>query len=340
VRGSGADVWGTADEFHYASREFSGDFDFSARVASVENVNRWTKAGLMIRDGLTAGAEYAFLMATPGTERGVAFQGRTSSGGSATSFGPSVLIAPPVYLRLTRRGNFISAFYRRAAADDWTLIAGLLMSNLSATVNIGFAVSSHVDGRLATAVFDGVSIRPIPDWQTRDIGDVGLPGSTTVTGSAVEMRASGTDIWGTADEFRFRYAQVDTNASLTVRVADIEGADVWAKAGLMIRESLAPGSKHVMVIVSPGKGVAMQYRSADGGVTANAGLIPGVPPQWLRLERVGHTFHGWTSEDGVNWTRIAMIDVPMRFAIHGGLVLTSHNNTALATATFDNLMVR
>lgn len=87
-------------------------------------------------------------------------------------------------------------------------------------------------------------------------------------------------------------------------------------------------------------GVAMQYRAADGGVTANAGLMPGVPPQWLRLERVGHTFHGWASQDGVTWTRIAMIDVPMRLAIHGGLVLTSHDNTRLATATFDNITVK
>jgi len=342
VRGSGADVWGTADEFHYTHRAITGDFDFSARVASVENVNRWVKAGLMIRDGLSPGAEHAFLIATPGTERGVVFQSRVNQGGVSQSFGTPVLIAPPVYLRITRRDHFVSAFYRRSPADDWSFIAGISMPALGSTVNIGFAVSSHVDGRVATAVFDHVSIRPLPDWQSQDIGDVGVAGRTVEGPSGVVLEASGADIWGTADAFRFRFSQADTShgPSLTVRVADIDGAHAWTKAGLMIRESLDPGSKHVMIIVSPGKGLAMQYRATDGGVTANAALMPGAPPEWLRLERVGHTFHGSASADGVTWTRLAMIDVPMRFSIHGGLVLTSHDNARLAAATFDNITIR
>jgi regulation of enolase protein 1 (concanavalin A-like superfamily) len=339
VRGSGADVWGTADEFHYTHRTITGDFDISARVASVENVNRWVKAGLMIRDGLSQGADHAFVFATPGTERGVVFQGRVTAGGATSSFGSPARIPPPVHLRLRRQGPMVHAYYRRATTDPWTLLAGVSYPNLSSTVEIGFAVSSHVDGRVATAVFDQLSIRPLPDWKSRDIGAVGIAGRTIESSSGVSMEASGADIWGTADAFRFRYAQGDDSHVVTARVVSVTRAHGWTKAGVMIRETLDPDSKHVMVIVSPGKGLAMQYRAETGGISANAGLLPGTAPEWLRLSREGDIFHGDVSNDGVTWTRLGSITVNMSPTVHTGLVLTSHNNVALATASFDNASV-
>jgi hypothetical protein len=67
VRGSGVDIWGTADEFHFAYVTRDGDFDIEARVTGVENVNQWTKAGLMVRDPAAgASAAHASLFATPG----------------------------------------------------------------------------------------------------------------------------------------------------------------------------------------------------------------------------------------------------------------------------------
>jgi hypothetical protein len=49
VRGGGADIWGTADQFRYVSTRvigapFIGDFSITARVNSVDNVNQWSKA--------------------------------------------------------------------------------------------------------------------------------------------------------------------------------------------------------------------------------------------------------------------------------------------------------
>ena len=48
VEGSGADIWDVADEFRYAYQIVSGNFTVTARVSSIENVNRWVKAGLMV----------------------------------------------------------------------------------------------------------------------------------------------------------------------------------------------------------------------------------------------------------------------------------------------------
>ena len=49
VSGGGADVWGTADALQFAYQPVSGDTRVIARVATIQNVNAWTKAGVMIR---------------------------------------------------------------------------------------------------------------------------------------------------------------------------------------------------------------------------------------------------------------------------------------------------
>ena len=157
VTGSGADVWGTADELHFLSREAVGNFDFSARMAVVDDVDKWTKAGLMMRDGLSAHARHAFVIQTPRTERGVAFQRRPVTGGSSVhTAGPAT--APPGFLRLVREGDVVSAYHKARVADSWMLIGTQTFTSLPATVRIGFAVSSHVDGTLATGYFDNFKL--------------------------------------------------------------------------------------------------------------------------------------------------------------------------------------
>ena len=47
VSGAGADIWGAADAFRYVYRMLTGDGTIVARVMSVQNVNAWTKAGVI-----------------------------------------------------------------------------------------------------------------------------------------------------------------------------------------------------------------------------------------------------------------------------------------------------
>ena len=104
LEGSGADIWDVADEFRFAYRTVGGNFTITARVASIENVNRWVKAGLMLREGLGESARHVSLFATPGTTKGLAFQRRLHFGGfSEHTSGPTV--APPVWLRVGRVGR-------------------------------------------------------------------------------------------------------------------------------------------------------------------------------------------------------------------------------------------
>jgi regulation of enolase protein 1 (concanavalin A-like superfamily) len=338
VKGSGADIWGAADEFHYVHRTISGNFHIEARVASVQNLNVWTKAGLMIREGLAAGARHATLVATPSTARPVSFQRRaTANGTTVSTSGP--LQAPPVWLRLVRAGNVVTAHYRTASTGAWTLVGQQSFSALSATLDVGLAVSSHVDGRLATATFDSITVAQTSSFTSRDIGSVGLTGTTTESGGTVTIAGAGADIWGTADAFRFYYTPWSGDGTITVRVRSLTNVNAWTKAGVMFRESTAAGSKHIMLIVTPGKGVSVQARTVAGGTSQELARQTGTAPEWLRIRRAGGTFVLSASEDGTTWRNLASSSLGMTSSVLVGLPVSSHSTTSRATAVFSDLSV-
>ena len=82
VKGAGADVWGTADAFDYVYRPMTGDGWIVARVASVQNTSSWSKAGVMIRESLDAGAAHAYMLVS--FSKGLAFQRRAVAGGDSS----------------------------------------------------------------------------------------------------------------------------------------------------------------------------------------------------------------------------------------------------------------
>ncbi|MEJ2705668.1 MAG: hypothetical protein P8Z79_24795, partial [Sedimentisphaerales bacterium] len=103
--GSGADIWGTADQFHYAFKTLSGAGSIVARVVSIQNTSGWAKAGVMIRETLDAGSKHAFACVTPAN--GVAFQGRLDTDGASFNTNQTGLTAP-YWVKLERdvAGNF------------------------------------------------------------------------------------------------------------------------------------------------------------------------------------------------------------------------------------------
>jgi hypothetical protein len=342
IEGSGADIWDTADELRYVSRQVTGNFTITTRVASIENLNRWVKAGLMLREDLSAGSRHVSLLATPRTERGLAFQGRLQANGySVHTAGPAV--APPGWLRIGRVGDTISAYYRAAPSAPWTFVGRQTLTGLPQTIYAGLAVSSHVDGTLASAVFDNVAVDPHLINSSQDVGNVGVAGSMAFDGVLYQLRGSGTDIWGTADAFRFAHQldwQVASTLEITARVRSITNTHPWAKAGVMFRESSVhvPQVGHVMVVVTPGHGVAMQYRPGYGEPSVQVAVRAGTAPEWVRLAVSGNVYTGYASEDGVTWQTIGSVATTEGFR-QPGLAVTSHDNSTLTTAIFEDVQL-
>jgi regulation of enolase protein 1 (concanavalin A-like superfamily) len=334
VNGDGGDIWGTADQFHYVWTEFPRDAEITVLVKTVQNVTAWTKAGVMIRENLNAGARHASLFATPG--KGLAFQRRpVENGTSVNTSGP--LITAPVWLRLSRHGDTISAYYRKTATDLWTKIGEQTLAGLVESPLAGLAVTSHTSGTLAAATFANLSATSLPPWTGSAIG-AGSGAVLSSDGTVMSVQGQGADIWGAADAFFYVHSTWHGDVTLTARVRGLTNTNAWAKAGVMVRESLAANSKHVMAIVSPGKGIAMQYRATTGGASASVG-IAGAAPVWLRITRRGDAFTAYSSTDFVTWTTIGTVTVPMSIDVYIGLPVTSHNASSATTASFEDISI-
>jgi endo-1,4-beta-xylanase len=268
------------------------------------------------------------LVATAGVER-VTLNWTASSNAnsynvkrSTTSGGPYTIIA-----NITTT-NYIDTFVTGRTTYYYVVSA---MSNLAGE-------SDNSNQASATPTINV----PSP-WNTGDIGSVGLSGSANFAANGMfTVAGSGGDIWGSNDAFRFVYFQVTGNCTVVARVAGMQNTpppiDGWAKAGFMIRENLNANSSNAFIAVTPGNGVTFQYRSSAGGGCANT-ASSGSAPYWVRLVRSGDTFTGYCSANGTTWTQVGSTTITMASTAYIGLAVTSHNNSSLCTATFDNVTV-
>jgi regulation of enolase protein 1 (concanavalin A-like superfamily) len=340
VKGSGADVWGAADAMQFAYRTLDGDGSIVARVSSIQNVSNWTKAGVMIRESLDPSAVNAFMLVS--RANGLAFQTRAATAGATTSIAGSTAAAP-YWVRLDRSGSTVTA-YQSPDGVIWTLV-GAATVPMANTVYVGLAVTSHAVGNLAAATLDSVTVSvgtpasPTP-WMHRDVGAVGAAGNATFSAatSTYTVKGSGADIWGNADAFHYLYRPLTGDGAIVARVATVSSTNAWVKAGVMIRETLDPGSAQATMLVSYSKGLAFQRRTAAGGVSTSTTGPQAPAPYWVKVERIGTTINAYASADGTTWTLVGSDTIPMTNTVYVGLAVSSHT-TAAATATFDNVVV-
>jgi hypothetical protein len=162
----GQDIWEKSDQFHFVSKQMSGDFDVAVRVESFTPAHLYSKAGLMIRETLNADSPHLMFLVFANNEPrnnnlgAYEMQFRPAAGGDCQAIYPVVRPpAPPEFpaayprswLRVERRENRFSAF---ASTDGktWKLYAVHALA-LAVTVLVGPALTSHNPQAAAQAVF-------------------------------------------------------------------------------------------------------------------------------------------------------------------------------------------
>jgi regulation of enolase protein 1 (concanavalin A-like superfamily) len=174
-----------------------------------------------------------------------------------------------------------------------------------------------------------------------DIGSPAIAGSDSFASGVYTLNASGADIFGAADQFHFVYRKLTGDGTIVARVASVQNTDLRAKAGIMLRESLADNSRQVDCFIAPDNSANFQYRLSTGGSSNAAASVAGsAAPYWVKLARAGNVVTGYRSADGVSWSQVgSAVTVNMGSSIYAGLCLTSKNNTKLNTSAFDNVSV-
>jgi len=159
IDAGGADVWTGSDEFavRYLD-DVDGNFDIKVRVDAQENRNNWGKAGIMVRNDMTAAGSstgYVIMATTPGN--GHSFQYDNSDNGYLDSHITNTSVSLPSWVRLQKVGTTFVG-YRSTDGSNWTVHATRTISSAATVQDVGIFVTSHNDGTLSQCRFEEVEI--------------------------------------------------------------------------------------------------------------------------------------------------------------------------------------
>jgi hypothetical protein len=165
-----------------------------------------------------------------------------------------------------------------------------------------YRVTAVVDGR-ETVPSPFTSVTPMAAIAGRffgyTVGPARAGGVTLEADGTIALKGSGWDIWDRVDGGYFLAVPVEGDATITVRVVGPPShTDDWAKAGVMIRESLAPGARHSFLCATPRNGIAYQRRMETDKESFYDGSLPSRYPLYLRLVRRGDwitPYVSWTA---------------------------------------------
>jgi uncharacterized membrane protein len=235
-----------------------------------------------------------------------------------------------------------------AGASAWFNPTAVAIGSAS-VLNVNTSSATHggtynltvtgTSGTLTHSVTMTLTVSAPADGTNLDIGTPSLAGSGSLNGATWTVTGSGSDIWGTNDQFHFDYWALPGDGTITARVVSVTNTSFYAKAGVMLRQSLDAGSAYAFAAALPTLAV-YQYRTAEGASASGSGYYSATYPIWLRLVRANGNLTAYNSSDGVTWQQMgSTVSVAWNGTIYAGLAVTSQNNTKLNTAVFDNLSI-
>jgi hypothetical protein len=183
------------------------------------------------------------------------------------------------------------------------------------------------------AAFIDVLGLPEP-WQSTDVGDLLEPGLATESMGTFELYGAGV-LGMNLDGLHFAYQTLSGDGQITARIGGYSLGLPGAIQGVMIRESLTPGSTYLAMGVGSDGVYRFLRREVTGAPFLSRNSILATPSAtWLRVQRQGQTLVALRSNDGLNWTQIGSRSIPMAPNVYFGLFVTSGAVDLLSTARF------
>ena len=157
ITGSGTDIWGKSDQFHYVWKQMSGDFAVTATASFLTDGIDHRKASIMLRQSLDADSPFLHLVIHGNGMPGVQF--RNTKGDDTNTLDLPVEGAGKFRLKLQRQGNTITVWTGKDGAP--LRERGHLQNQLGSPVLLGFGVASHSQTAVNTVLFSDVTIETL-----------------------------------------------------------------------------------------------------------------------------------------------------------------------------------
>ena len=154
ITGSGADIWGQSDQFHYVWRQMSGNFAVAATAKFLTDGIAHRKAVIMLRKSLDTDSPFVQLAIHGDGMPSVQFRSSKADNTNTVDFpveGPGTF-----KLKLVRQGSSIGVWFAKDGAPLREL--GHTQNQLGSPVLVGLGVSSHSREAVNTVLFSDVSV--------------------------------------------------------------------------------------------------------------------------------------------------------------------------------------
>jgi len=240
--------------------------------------------------------------------------------------------------------------YRLIGAPSWTTTTtsatSITLLGLTPCAQYEVQVQSicaDVSGQFSASTNFTATGDPLPgSWVGTNIGSTGSFGSECYLSSTGNYSITGAGSLSSTsvDGFRFIYATLNGNGSITARINSLTTTNN-NKAGVMIRESLANNARSASsLIVRASDAWRSQFvrRTTTGAAaTITQPNTTTTPPYWVRVTRSGNTFTAYRSSNGTSWTQVGNATIAMGTTTYIGLATASGSTTASATTSISNV---
>lgn len=339
VSGAGSDIGLNWDSFQFAWAPATGDLTFATKILALSAPNTVTRAGLMLRENGEANSAFVGVFITGGgsaqmVSRPVLGQNATVTAGSAVTL--------PVYVKLRRANNIITAFYSNDGLQ-WSAL-GSTEVGWAATVRAGVAVSSKDRAQVATlraeapTLSSAVDVSTVSGLQLYDVGATNVAATASVDGSGkIALSGSGYMLPGTAREGLALLAKHNGAACAISTQVLPPRASAPLRSGVVMRETLADNGRFASLTLDDLGRVVFEYRTSPGNFAVSKTF--GETTRHLLLDRNGSTITAMVSDDGLTWRSIAAIGLSFPTDPLVGLETVSVSPVTAVTADFDGFEV-
>ncbi len=187
-------------------------------------------------------------------------------------------------------------------------------------------------------------------WTAAQIGTPNVYGSVSESNGRLRINARGQRLWGNGSDenFYFVYQSISGDFDARLRIYEAPDVNQWSKMGLMVRNSTAANSRHVMIVYTNYHSrLQFAYRATDGGDTyrlpGTENDIPAPLPVWVRIVRSGSNFgyfYSTAQNPGLNdWIFQGSMSVAMGDAVLVGIAHATYDSTRSDISEADEFVI-
>ncbi|MBL7792681.1 MAG: T9SS type A sorting domain-containing protein [Saprospiraceae bacterium] len=201
------------------------------------------------------------------------------------------------------------------------------------------ATVADINGNESTCTSQ-VTVTGLPCGWSQNPGGVNCANGSSIAYNSVNgvWTATSTNCYSSnfnSDAAAFAQRTLCGDGSITAQVTGING-DGWA--GIVMRESNAPGARKAQLMTNLGNLSRREFRTTINGA-ANPQQFSCNQRYWLRIVRMGNQFIMYVSPNSAAWYLVASQTIAMPGCIQMGLVATNYTANSTVTATFANVNI-